>query len=310
MTNEVKEPGEKSSEDTSGEVDLSLEESPEKSPSNSQTDGQGSEVEFEDIEIQPAPGAPEYQHPLLKGKSPEEIERIVQTQEEAIRQQNDELNVYHDKLQAASSAPPPAKEEEGDDDYGDDFLAPRFKRLEQKLSKQLENAVKPLVEHTKKAGASSVRDDLRQSLKHFSRLEPYIDQMIRNQGGAPHEANEASLRFYYFAALGLAEERGVSLDSGDGQPAAPTPTQEDPKPGQTPVNIPQHRPSSAPLPRPAGQDKPRALTEAERRLAAEYFPIGSSEEIKTVQDQHKAYREWQDKEIDEVVEPGFSKESW
>ena len=69
------------------------------------------------------------------------------------------------------------------------------------------------------------------------------------------------------------------------------------------MNIPQHRPSAAPLPEPQKEGGPvRELTENERILAKEYFPTEANPEDK--------YRELQDAEVDDIVEPGFSKEGW
>lgn len=285
-------------------------------------DSNGQVSEIEEISVGAAPGATDFQDPLLKGKTPAEIERIVQTQQQALNEQNRELNKYHQEASTRqASAPTPGGQEEEQDPYGNDFLAPRFKKLEERLSRQLENSVKPIIDHTRQAGAQSVRERMRSELRHFTVLEPHIDRLIREQGGDPSAADENSLRFYYLSAVGLAQEQGVALPSSEqpqpnapqppSQPSAPQPTPQ--QPGVQPVGIPQHRPSSAPLPQEQNRQPVRQLTESERALAGRYFPLGSEhrgKEIKTVEDQHAAYRELQDAEIDEVVQPGFSRENW
>lgn len=67
------------------------------------------------------------------------------------------------------------------------------------------------------------------------------------------------------------------------------------------MSIPQHRPSGAPLPQ-APKPQKRELSENEKTLARFYFP--------NAEDAEEEYRKLQDAEIDEVVQPGFSKEGW
>ena len=67
------------------------------------------------------------------------------------------------------------------------------------------------------------------------------------------------------------------------------------------MGIPQHRPSTAPLPEPP-KEAVRPLTEQERILARVQYP--------NHEDPEGEYRRMQSIEEDEVVEPGFSKEGW
>jgi hypothetical protein len=242
----------------------------------------------------------EWQHPLLKGKSPEEVERIFALQQSSLQEVTQEANTLHERLQNQPSAPSP-KEEEDDGDYGDDFLAPKFERFERRLTRQMDEMVKPLRESFAKEGARSVRDTLRGELPHFTTLEPHIDKIIREQGQNPATASDGYLRMVYHTALGVATARGIDLNelaAESGTAPAPTPSRQE-KPS---VSIPQHRPSSAPLPDTTPKAKVRELTEDERRLAKEFFPDSQNPE--------EDYRNLQDADEFDVVKPGFSKETW
>ena len=252
----------------------------------------------EDPSVTAAPGAKDFQHPLLKGKSPEQIERLFTTQENAVKEQNAELNRLHNEVSRRDSAPPPSKEED-DSPYGDDFLAPRFKTLEQRVAKMISDSVEPLREETRRGQLNTVREKLRSELRHFTIMEPHIDKLLRDQGRDPTTVSEASLRTFYHTAVGLATEAGLDLNVGSGGTEPTTPAG-----GSTvPAAIPQHRPSSAPLP-PSGGGRQvrRQLTENEKRLAREYYPNS--------QDPEGDYLKDQSAEEDEVVTPGFSKELW
>lgn len=279
-------------EDQSEEGEESKESQTSASPQDGQDSNQQVDEEIEETTIQPVEDATDFTHPLLKGKSPEEIEKIVALQEESLKQQGRELNEYHSRLQAKTqeSAPPPQQEEP---DYGDDFLAPRFKVLEGRLSKRLEEMVAPLTQQVQRQTSGGGREALKQRFKHFATLEPHIDTLLREQGQDPLTASEQQLSLLYHTALGLASERGINLNTQESAPA--------PQKQEAQVGIPQHRPSSAPMPKPP-QAKPRELSEVERRLAKEYFPDAD--------DPAAEYRKFQAMEEDDVVEPGFSKEGW
>lgn len=273
----------------SEEADPSQEEFVENPSSSSMEGGQGSSEE--EIVIAPTPEAKqyEYQHPLLKGKTPEEIERIVAAQEASIRSQDEELNkrVAGNRQDAA-----PKPVEEPDPEYDDDFLAPKFKTLEQRLTNRLNKMVEPLTKGRAGEDAKTVRETLRSELKHFSLLEPHINQLMRENGQDPNAAQESQLRMLYHTAVGLAHDRGIPLTSGE----------EAPKPKEEAVPTPpQNRPSAAPLPS-GGGPKKRELTEQERRIAHEQF--------RGEKDPEGEYRKLQEADIEEVVQPGFSKDQW
>jgi hypothetical protein len=243
---------------------------------------------------------PAFQHPLLRGKSPEEIERIFETQQRALDDVTREANELHSRVNTQPTAPTPVEQEEADP-YGDDFLAPRFQVLERRVTKSLESMIAPLKEATASREGGSIRERLRNQYPKFQILEPHIDRLIREQGDNPATASEGQLRMLYHTALGVAMENGINLDPGEAPTPTRTPTTPPSQEGRPPVSIPQHRPSGAPLPKPT-QPAKRELTENEKRLAREYFPNSENPE--------DDYRKLQSAEVDEVVEPGFSKEGW
>lgn len=240
----------------------------------------------------------QYQHPLLKGKSPAEIEALLAAQIETTQSLTRELNQRHQEQPAA-----PAPKQEEDDAaaaYGDDFMAPKLRTLEDRLAKKLEQAVAPLREEVTKTRGDDVRSRLRKEFKHFEVLEPTIDMLLREQKQNPLTASEQQLKLLYHTAVGYANEKGIDLGRRE---AAPAPENHNPPKGeeQPPMGIPQHRPSGAPLPAARGPKK-RELNEEERRLARQYFPDAKNPE--------EEYRKFQEADEDSVVEPGFSKGNW
>lgn len=249
----------------------------------------------------------EFSHPLLKGKSPKEIEDLVAAQEAAMKSQNTELNNYHTRLsqlesQSTNASTQPKTVEK--DEYKEaGFLAPAFQRLEQKLDNKLNEAVAPLRQETVVRRTETAREKLARELPHFTQVETIIDQVLRAQRVDPRTANEESLRFLYHTAVGMAVSNGVNLGTGTpvdtAQPTDGEPSNTSARPrNDNPVNIPQRRPSSAPLPAVKTTEKKRPLTEEERRFAN---LRGMTED---------QFRELQDLPDDEVVKPGFSKDQW
>lgn len=262
--------------------------------SSSKQGGQGS-AQVEDLSVQAGPGAKDFSHPLLRGKTPEEIERLFTLQEQSVRELNAEANRRF-AAREQEAAQPARQEESGEDGYGDDFLAPRFRILEKRLGAKLEQAVAPLQAGQRGNESRGAREGLRTRLKHFGRMEPYIDQILREKNVDPNTADQSVLENIYHLAVGLSVERGINLNE-----AAPAPQQQERR-QESPVNIPQHRASSAPLPQERREPVLRQLTESERRLAREYFPDSK--------DPEGDYRKYQDMNEDDVVSPGFSKELW
>ncbi len=284
-----------SSESTSGEQDLSPPDSEKQTSQTSQPDGA---VSVEDLEVTAAPGATDFTHPLLAGKSPEEIERVVRAMEASTKEQNVDLNRLQAQVNAQPAAPTPTEEGEEAEPYGDDFIGTRFKTFEGRMTKKLEETVAPLMASATKTDSESTREKLTKKFKHFASLEPHIDKLLRDQNIDPNTATQGHLEMLYHTAVGYAQESGIDLGGTEAPPPnTPAPTGEE----ASIVNIPQHRPSGTPLPD-APQTKVRKLTEQERIIAHAQF--------RNSKDPEAEYRALQDAEVDDIVEPGYSKAGW
>jgi hypothetical protein len=273
------------------------EESSESQRSSLTPDGADSPPD-ESLEVVAAPGAVDFKHPLLKGKTPEEVEALVAAQQAALVAQNTELNRRHAEATPQPAAPTPARSDDASP-YGDDFLAPRFKVLEERVTDHLGKMIEPLMRGAARSEGEGTRGKLRGELKHFTVLEPHIDALLREQKLDPATVKESQLRTIYHTAVGIATEQGINLSTAASAPApAPEapPTREAP-----PIMIPQHRPSAAPLPARPGPAR-RVLSEEERMLAKVYFPASKDPEAD--------YIALQDAPEDAVVQPGFSKDRW
>lgn len=239
-----------------------------------------------------------FRNPMLQGKSPEEIERMFQALNETVQSQNTELNAYqsrmHPENQERASGP-----DENLPEYGDNFVTPELRTLENRLAKKLEQMVAPLQQGFQTQQAQSARAQIRAKLKHFTVLEPTIDQLLRQQGLNPALVPQSQLEQVYYTAVGLANERGINLSqpategeaTGTNSPGNANPN------GGNAVNIPQRRPSTSPLPQ--GQQKQKVVLTEEQRGMARFY--GMTDE--------QYYKELNTPD-DEVVTPGFSKENW
>ena len=282
MTESGMDPNQPKSENSSEDPNNPQEVLPENQNLNSLPDGQPS---VEEIIVTPLEEE-EFQHPLLRGKTMAEIESLVETQAGAISDMNEELNT---RFETQPSAPAPAQTEDQPADYGDDFLSPRFQQVEDRLTSALNKTVAPLLDRLDRGAAVDLRSGLRKELKHFTVLEPHIDKLLRDSGQDPSTVTEEHLKMVYHTASGLAHERGINLNKET--------TQTTPTTQEAPVSIPQHRPSSAPIPQAPGPQR-RQLDENEKRLAKEWFPNS--------QDPEGDYIRGQDAGEDEIVTPGFS----
>jgi hypothetical protein len=112
-----------------------------------------------------------------------------------------------------------------------------------------------------------------QKFADFNEYRPAIESMLAGQGVRPEQVTPQLLESLYYGAYGYFQKSGAAPSA----PAAPA----------AQPNIPQHRPSAAPLPSKAPAK--RALTEEERSLA-KYWGMTEDE-----------YRNMQDADIEDVV---------
>ncbi len=232
-----------------------------------------------------------FKNPLLKGKTAEEIERLITIQQQTVQEQRRQLDRRAEAQSVESGRPDPSK--------GDNlpFTDKEFWDSPSKaFAKAMNQMVEPLQREIRsvKTGitAPTIRERFRKENPEFTELEPQIDNMLRAYGREnPAEATEEELETVFNAVYGKAVRLGIIKPNGGGNPPPPPN-------GESKVTIPQHRPSPAPVPQSNNPNKPklRELDENERRLAREFFGHLPNEA-----ERHKAYLDMQSLDEEEVA---------
>lgn len=237
---------EKDSRQTPGDQDTDLE-----TQSRESTPGSGGEFEFS--------------NPNLQGKSPQEIEAIVNLYENTIQSQSSRLN----EVTAAAKKPKGEFDKEPPSYSRDDFFEDPVPIMTDIVQREMRRIVEPInteIEHMRTQGSvNSAWNKVRAKFPDFDEYKPAIEAMLSAQGTAPEDVTAQMLEGLYFGAVGYFFKNGVT-PSGKPVTSGATPPGNEPPPPAAP---PQHRPSSAPLPRqPAsGERTVRDLTEEERQVA-------------------------------------------
>jgi len=217
---------------------------------------EGQNTDIDPSDQPPAPVDP-YAGTHMEGKTPEEVRAYMSLLEGTVREQSMALT-------QAQNAPPPPPEPEEDVDF---FANPR-----QVIRQELETMVKPLndqlSEFQLQGKVNAAWSQARGGISDFDKYEPYIKQILEGQNIRPDQVNVELLRSLYYTAVGYVARHGGSppSESNMGHPQTP-PVRQAPQAG-----VPQHRPSSTPLPTPTDkvEAKLRTLTENEARLAREW----------------------------------------
>jgi hypothetical protein len=175
-----------------------------------------------------------------------------------------------------ASEPPPASPEFDKDDFFDRPV----EVIRDLVRAEMTQAVAPINEEINNMRAvgqvNSAWQAVAGKFEDFEQYRPAIEQMLQGQGVRPDQVTPQLIESLYYGAYGYFQKAGPAL--------APAPV-----PGVPPggPSIPQHRPSSAPLPRQA--PVARVLTEEEKSLARRW---NMSEDD---------YRTMQDADIEDVV---------
>lgn len=246
----------------------------------------------------------EFKHPRLKGKSLEEIEAFVTLMENTNREQGRTLNEWAETRNKTTntekvqeSAPPARPEPKAFYDNPVDVLDNRLEVALNKIVKPLQDQISSMQRRNE---AVTDREKVIAKYADFEDYEPAVRLMFEKRGVPYQEADADTLEGLYYAARGYADATGQKPNRGRNTNMERTQEQLDTENEATMKKRnnapPQHRPSSAPLPK-GGNAAPklRQLNENEARLAREYYPGLSKEE------QVRKYILWQEADEEEVA---------
>jgi hypothetical protein len=233
----------------------------------------------------------EYQNPMLRGRTPEEVERIFGMYEQTTREQGARLSATERRMaemetRSAKAVPEPKVEAQ-------EFFADPMGHVK----RALDDTVAPLRQEIQDARAyfrgQDTRVALRQKYDDWDVVEPYVNHLL-SQANYPDPNDAGLLETLYYTAKGVMVSQGINV-----QPTSPqTPSQAAPVRTEVPAVPPQHRASTPPPPppRPAqSSGKVRELTESEKRIAREH---GLTPE---------EYIKWQEMDISDVATADFDR---
>lgn len=227
----------------------------------------------------PTPTPPEYRNPRLKGKSVEEIDRLVSTFEDTVREQSQRLSSLEREKATRPTAPAAPAEKP-------DFFADPYAAMKRAMDEEIAPLRAELKGATDFVGRREVRQQMRERYGDWDQVEPYVDQLLAKQN-FPDPNDPGLLETLYYTAVGVMTRQGSYAPTPGGRSEPP------PREGDRPAAPPQHRASPPPPPPPpappgGGKTPPRQLTESEKRLAREY-KMSEGE-----------YLQWQDAEAEDV----------
>ena len=245
------------------------------------------------VTVETPPTAYEYTHPMLKGRSPEEVERIFRLTEQTVREQGGRLTKAESELSKRSEPAPPTTPVETPS--AQEFFAEPVRHIQDELARQIAPLREEIASARQELTAPNVRDQLRTEYSDWEQVEPYVDYLLSQQE-FPNPNDEGLLKMLYLTGKGLMVQQGISVESGlpPTTPAEATPVVA--APATAPVVIPPQHPAStppAPPPAPTAAATIRELTESEKRLAREQ---------KLTPEQ---FIKWQEMDMDEVAVADF-----
>lgn len=235
-----------------------------------------------------------FTHPRLQGRSPEEIQRLFATMEETVREQGSTISQLQRQGASQQQQQQDARNDRRDADLpGDEeFYDKPAEAVRRIVQRELQDTVAPLNETVRQLAQQTQSEQMDQRYRNrwqdWEQMKPYIEALASRKGldmsvvlGDP-----GVTEVLYHAVKNLAREG--HLGQGGPQMGQQPPQQQPPQgqqssqqqqpqgrqPAQQPQGVPQHRPSSAPMPG-QGQNNQssgptRELTESERRMAREY----------------------------------------
>ena len=237
----------------------------------------------------------EFQDPLLKGKSPAEIEELFKMSKQVVEGQKTKLDkATRDLAAARATPPPPSKPDEPAKDFFSDPDG-AMQRLTDAMERQVTGLKTDIADARREFASVGVQDRMRAKFPDWDDVKPYVDGILAEQT-FPNPDDEGLLGTLYYTAKGIMLEKGV-IKPG-------VKKEDEPVPGDTHRGaIPQHR--SSPPPAPPRTPTPGAdevawndLDETERAMCKYYKMTPTN------------FRAWQNAEIEDVAESeiGLKKE--
>lgn len=212
-------------------------------------------------------GLPGFNHPRLKGKTPEQVEALVSLLEDTVREQGSELTKAHAQQHQPAEESEPQIEMPNDDDFFDKPVESVSRVVQNefgRLKKDFETMLNPLVEDIRGRKASGILEQFIQAYPDAKNYLPDMQEIARGMG--VQLSDMATIQAIYWMAKGRASSEG-GVDVRQQEPRQ----QEQPR--QEPVRRdapPQHRPQNQPLSQGEESSKKlRSLTESEERMRRE-----------------------------------------
>lgn len=201
----------------------------------------------------PEPSAPLFQGTRIEGRTQEEGLAYIKLLEQTVNEQKDRITEGERETVQSS---PVVEPEEDDVNF--------FDNPKEAIRREMERAIAPINDQIAAFRAQGIAQSawtaIEQEIPDFPQFRHLVDQLVQAKGYSQADITVEVLRQLYYTAVGWNQRHGGT------QVVTPAQATQD-----VAQNIPQHRPSTAPLPKEASDEpKQRELTENERRLAAEW----------------------------------------
>ena len=226
-------------------------------------------------------GQSPFNHPSLRGRSEEEIARLLEVSEATIREQGRNLSMMNRRIQEIEQSSP-RRDDRREDERQTPFEEPdpqefwkspykhvnqAVQQSEQRILNALQEVIKPFRESYARTAKEQAFEEIRKEFDDFGRYEALINTLLMQSGVPDDKVTPESIRYLYYTAYGIAQrkaekEGGGNMregnggnDGGNGNNNA----RRDPPP--------QHRASNQPVNRAPNRVTVRELDENEKTIA-------------------------------------------
>lgn len=223
-----------------------------------------------------------FSHPLLKGKTPAEIEAIVTSSLAAVKEQGSRLTQVESDL--ANARREPVRENKVEKVTSEKFFEDPDAAIGDIVARQMEKIMSPFKEDLARTRVKGVWDELESQYPDSKHYRDLMKTMLNNLNiTAP---TLETLEHFYYTAKGKAASEGRNIEEREEEVG-----EKKPEKRRMP---PQHSPSGQPIPRGQGNNKVRKLTENERTIAKmQGFPDSA--------EGHAEFLKWLDADEGDVI---------